>query len=137
MNELKLLEKDLTLVKARAGRPELIQKLEAQIARLKDQSFETMTKTIPSPETQFDELFQSIDHEIRTRYVEGTNEFISKHHPSLAQQIDAATQKMREIWKKGHEGEVRIDEFVAALKKWRTLHIKAIELFGAKGNKPF
>jgi len=137
MNELEQLEKDLELAGARGGRPELLRKLAAQIAKLRDQDIKTMTETTPSTETQFDELFRSADHEIQALHVEGTDEYISYNHPDLDLQIADATNKMHEIWKQGLKGEARIDDFDAALKEWKSLHIKAIELFKAEENKPF
>jgi len=137
MNELEQLEKDLELVGATGGRPELLRKLAAQIAKLRDQDINTTTEITAVPETQLDELFRSADHEIQALHVEGTDEYISRHHPDLNLQIADATNKIHEIWKQGRKGEARIDEFVAALGEWKSLHIKAIELFKAEENRPF
>ena len=129
MTELEQLEQDLALVKERGGRPELIQKLDAQIARLRDQNVKPDGEITHDPERQFDELFKSADAEIRSRYVEGTAEFISTHHPDLDRQISEANDKMQELWKKGRKGEARVEEFITALEERKLLHIQAIDLF--------
>ena len=132
MNELEQLEKDLEIVKSRGGRPELIQKLEAQIAQLKDQDIKSDAEMTPSLDQQFEELFKAADKEIRSQYVEGTGEFIREHHPDLNKQISQADEKIQNLWKKGRKGEARIEDFSQALEKWKLLHIQANELFKAE-----
>ena len=129
MDQLELLEKDYALVKARGGRPELLQKLEVQIRQLKgENSPETKGRTV-NLDVQLEALFKEADHEIKSRYISGTDEFITEHHPDLNREIAEAANKMHETWEKGRKGIARVDEFTSTLEEWKSLHIKAIEIY--------
>ena len=128
MDKLEQLEKDYALVKAKGGRPELLQKLEVQIRQLKGENFPD-TKGTVGLDVQFEAVFKEADDEIKRQYISGTDNFISKHHPDLNRELIEATDKMHEAWKKGGKGEARIDEFITALDEWKWLHLKAIEIY--------
>ena len=77
----------------------------------------------------FEGAFQRIVAEIKDCYIYGTVDFIEVHHPALYNRVIAARDKIDDVWKKGHKGEARIDEFITALDEWKSLHIQAIDLF--------
>lgn len=60
MDKLEQLEKDYALVKAKGGRPELLQKLEVQIRQLKGENFPD-TKGIVGLDVQFEAVFKEAD----------------------------------------------------------------------------
>jgi len=81
------------------------------------------------PFDPFAEMFKKAVDELNRRYIEGTIDYIRKHHPDLYQKTNEAEDRLNEIWKAGLQGKAGIGEFRKTLKEWYLLHLQGIEIY--------
>lgn len=84
------------------------------------------TQALPDP---FAEMFKKAVDELNRRYIEGTIDYIRKHHPDLYQKTNDAEDRLNEVWKAGLQGKAGIEEFRETLKRWYLLHLQGIEIY--------
>ncbi len=77
----------------------------------------------------FAEMFKKAVDELNRRYIEGTIDYIRKHHPDLYQKTNQAEDRLNEVWKAGLQGKAGIEEFRKTLKEWYLLHLQGIEIY--------
>lgn len=83
----------------------------------------------------FAEMFKKTVDEIKRRYVEGSIDYIIKHHPNLYRKTNEAEDRLNAVWKAGRKGEAGIEEFREALKQWYLLNLKGIEVYSKEHGK--
>jgi len=83
-------------------------------------------QVLPDP---FAEMFKKAVDELNRRYIEGTIDYIRKHHPELYQKTNEAEDRLNEVWKAGLQGKAGIEEFRRTLKEWYLLHLQGIEIY--------
>ena len=108
--------------------------LTAEYNRLAGEKGEANPKAeqVPDP---FAEMFKNAVDELNRRYIEGTINYIRKHHPDLYQKTNEAEDRLNEGWKVGLQGKVGIEEFRKILKEWYLLHLQGIEIYSKEQGK--
>jgi len=81
---------------------------------------------VPDP---FADMFKNAVDKLNRQYIEGTINYIQKHHPDLYQKMNEAEDRLNECWKAGLQGMVVIEEFRKILKEWYLLHLQGIEIY--------
>lgn len=84
------------------------------------------TQALPDP---FAEMFKKAVDELNRRYIEGTIDYIRKHHPDLYRKTNDAEDRLNEVWKAGLQGKAGIEKFRKTLKAWYLLHLQGIEIY--------
>lgn len=80
-------------------------------------------------EAIFQALFDEVEREIEKVYLPGTMAYIREHHKELYETILSTEARLNELWLAMREGRNTLDKFREALKIWKDLHFKAIELY--------
>jgi len=78
-----------------------------RLAGEKDQ-VKSEAQAVPDP---FAEMFKKAVDELNRRYIEGTIDYIRKHHPDLYQTTNEVESRLNEVRKAGLQGEAGIEKF--------------------------
>ena len=77
----------------------------------------------------FQSLFEKTVAEVGACYIPGTLEMIRADFPDLAGEIEAAEDRVNDLWLKARTEAVDVGDIREDVERWKTLHLRAIRFF--------